>query len=227
MQSKNGFWITALPLTSLNEQELLGLCAHLIWSSAVIASKVIFRLGGYLEGGGNKAVNIRRAVYQNRWTNLCVKHWRWPFCLSIRVAYFYLLLWALLLLNYSWDFFFPNNEAERKPYTSSLCSWNLDDTWGSECVFVHTVCICTFIREIERGIKSWCDTGVRTCRKLAEGVLKILMLVVFELGSCNPSLSHTIETSLGWALTSQLILAGFPSQVYTATVPFILGVSRK
>lgn len=107
MQSKNGFWITTLPLTSLNEQELLGLCAHLIWSSAVIASKVIFRLGGYLEGEKkNKAVNIWRAVYQNRWTNLCVKHWRWPFCLSIRVAYFYLLLWALLLLNYSWDFFF-------------------------------------------------------------------------------------------------------------------------
>lgn len=66
--------ITESELTGLNEQELLGLCAHLIWSSAVIAPKVIFRLWGYLEEEEGKEANIWRAVYQNRWTNLCVKH---------------------------------------------------------------------------------------------------------------------------------------------------------
>lgn len=148
MQSKNGFWITALPLTSLNEQELLGLCAHLIWSSAVITSKVIFRLGGYLEGGGgNKAVNIRRAVYQNRWTNLCVKHWRWPFCLSIRVAYFYLLLWALLLLNYSWDFFFPTMKLKENP-TLQVCAHEILMTHGVQSVCLCTLCV--YVHSLER-----------------------------------------------------------------------------
>lgn len=38
-------------LTGLNEQELLGLCAHLIGSSAVVDSKVIFRPWIYLKEG--------------------------------------------------------------------------------------------------------------------------------------------------------------------------------
>lgn len=53
------------------------------------------------------------------------------------------------------------------------------------------------------------------------------MLVVFEFGSCSPSLSQTIDTSLGCALTSQLMLTAFPSQVYTATAPCILGASSE
>ena len=53
------------------------------------------------------------------------------------------------------------------------------------------------------------------------------MLVVLRLGSCRTSLSHSKDTWLGWARTSQLRLAGFPSQVYTATEPLILGESEE
>lgn len=48
-------------LTSLNEEELLRLCAHLIWGGAVIAPKVIFKLRGYLVEE-KIAANIWRAV---------------------------------------------------------------------------------------------------------------------------------------------------------------------
>lgn len=46
--------------------------------------------------------------------------------------------------------------------------------------------------------------------------LKTLMLDVLELGRVWPSLSHTMDTSVGWALTSHVMLTVFPSQVYVA-----------
>lgn len=51
------------------------------------------------------------------------------------------------------------------------------------------------------------------------------MLVVLAIGSCIPSRNHIIDTSLGWARTSQLMLAGLPSHVYTVTEPWIFGAS--
>lgn len=44
-------------LTGLNEQELLGLCAQLVGSSTVVASKVIFRTWNYLKEKGEKNRN--------------------------------------------------------------------------------------------------------------------------------------------------------------------------
>lgn len=72
-------------LTGLNDEELLGLCTHFIWGSAVIAPEVIFRLWGYLEEeGGNEGKYVKGSVPKQ----MCQTPWRWPFCLSIRVAYF-------------------------------------------------------------------------------------------------------------------------------------------
>lgn len=98
-----------------------------------------------LSGGGKKNSKYMKGTVPKQMNKcVCQTLWRWPFCLSIRVAYFYLLLWAFLLLNYS-SVFFSHNGTERKPFISSLYSWNLDDT---ECVPVCTsgnLCVYTVV----------------------------------------------------------------------------------
>lgn len=59
-----------------------------------------------LSGGEKKGGKYMKGSVPKQMNKLvCQTLWRWPFCLSIRVAYFYLLLWTFLPLNYSSDFF--------------------------------------------------------------------------------------------------------------------------
>lgn len=51
-----------------------------------------------------------------------------------------------------------------------------------------------------------------TSSRLRAELLWIFRLEVLVGGSCSPSLNQSTEAG-GWASTSQLMLAGFPSQV--------------
>lgn len=128
-ECKEGFSFPLLSLTGLDEEELLGLCTHVIWCTAVIAPKVIFRLRGYLEDDKNSKY-MKGTVPKQTDKCVCQTLRRWPLCLSIRVAYFYLLLWASLLLNYSLGFF-PQWGLKK-----TLHKFMLMKSWW------HKVCLC-------------------------------------------------------------------------------------
>lgn len=71
--------------------------------------------------------------------------WRWPFCLSIRVAfvccYEASCCWIIHV-----PFFFPHKGVERKPlhFKSMLMksSWR-EAVGGMRCVWMNCVCVCT------------------------------------------------------------------------------------
>lgn len=109
------------------------------------SSQSHFQTQGLSRGEKNKNKNkaakyMRGSVPKQMNKRVCQTLWRWPFCLSIRVAYFYLLLWAFLLLNYSSDFF-STMELKENP---SL------QVYAHEILMTKGVCmsVCVHVKEL-------------------------------------------------------------------------------